>query len=402
MIYATGEPAENITSTGATPDAMISTESAEPPAVVGDGSMLGTATLARQWAPTVLATIAVIAALDLAQSFFIPMLLGILLTYTLNPFVVKLEHIGVPRSVATGLVMVGVVVLLGLGTYSLRGQVQTIADQLPPAISKLSAGLTDLRRGQAANLRKMESATRELEKAASSGAQGSRSSAPTYVVVKTPGLTSSDFLWTSSREIAKTVGQIITVLFLTLFLLLSGDIFKRKLVRLTGPTLSRRKITVRTIDEVNASIQSYLLMLLSTNMLVGVLSWIALSWIGVENAGAWSVAAGLLHLVPYFGSMVVAGAVGMAAYMQFDALSPALLCAGVSLAIATLVGTLITTWLAGRFSRMNTPAVFVALLFWGWLWGVWGMLLSVPIMVIVKAAAEHVAPQGLVAELLRN
>ncbi|MCX7169834.1 MAG: AI-2E family transporter, partial [Proteobacteria bacterium] len=123
-------------------------------------------------------------------------------------------------------------------------------------------------------------------------------------------------------------------------------------------------------------------------------------WIGLENAGAWAVAAGLLHVIPYFGPAVTAGAIGMAAFMQFDTLSTALLVAGASMAIATLVGTFVTTWMTGRIAKMNKAAVFVSLLFWAWLWGVWGMLLSIPITVILKVVAQHVEQLEPLAELL--
>ena len=143
-----------------------------------------------------------------------------------------------------------------------------------------------------------------------------------------------------------------------------------------------------------------MLMLLTTNLLVGLLTWIAFRWIGLENAGAWAAAAGLLHLVPYLGPGVTAVATGMAAFMQFESFPMALLVTGASLGIATVVGTFVTTWMTGRIAKMNSAAVFVSLLFWGWLWGVWGMLLSIPIIVIVKVVSEHVEQLHPVAELL--
>jgi predicted PurR-regulated permease PerM len=145
-----------------------------------------------------------------------------------------------------------------------------------------------------------------------------------------------------------------------------------------------------------------MLLLLVTNVLVGLLTWVALRWTGLENAGAWAVAAGMLHLIPYFGPAVTAAGIGMAAFIQFDVLTTALLVAGASLAIAALVGFFGITWMTGRTARMNTTAVFVSLLFWSWLWGVWGMLLSVPIIVIVKVVAQHVEQLESVAELLSD
>ena len=196
------------------------------------------------------------------------------------------------------------------------------------------------------------------------------------------------------------LGQTIMVLFLTFFLLLGGDTFKRKLVRLTGPSLSKKKITVQILDDINDSIQKYLFMLLATNVLVAVLAWIAFRWIGLENAGAWAVASGLLHVIPYLGPGVTAGAIAMAAFMQFESFPMAFLASGISLAIATLVGTFVTTWMTGRIAKMNAAAVFISLLFWGWLWGIWGMLLSIPIVVIAKVVSEHVEQLQPVAELL--
>jgi predicted PurR-regulated permease PerM len=196
------------------------------------------------------------------------------------------------------------------------------------------------------------------------------------------------------------LGQAAMVFFLTFFLLVGGDTFKRKLVRLTGPSLSNKKITVQIVDDINDSIQKYLFMLLATNVLVGLLVWVGFAWIGLENAGAWAVTAGFLHVVPYLGPGVTAVAVGMAAFMQFDSFPVALLVAGVSLAVATLVGTFVTTWMTGRIAKMNAAAVFISLLFWGWLWGVWGMLLSIPIIVIIKVVSQHVEDLQPVAELL--
>jgi len=351
---------------------------------------------------TIIATVAVIFVLEWAQSFVISLLLGILFAYTLNPLVVWLQRIRIPRALGATIVMLGVVSALVLGSYSLRGQVRTILEQLPAAASKLSAGLANLREGQASTMQKVQTAASEIEKATSqaTGMPATPKKPLTRVVIDAPGFKLGNFLWAGSMGAAGLIGQAAMVLFLTFFLLLSGDTYKRKLVRLTGPTLSNKKITVHILDDINQSIQGYMLMLLATNVLVGLLTWIVLRWIGLENAGAWAVAAGLLHVIPYFGPAVTAAGLGMAAFMQFDALATALLVAAASLAIATVVGTFITTWMTGRIARMNTAAVFVSLLFWTWLWGIWGMLLSMPIMAMAKVVSQHVEQLQPVAELL--
>src|SRR5580692_6712081 len=361
------------------------------PAVVARGLALG-----------VLAALTSVYALWWARAFAIPLLLGIVISYTLNPLVAWLESIRIPRVIGTAIVMASVIGALSFGMYSLRGQMQTIIGQLPEAATKLSAGLAGLRIGQIGDMQKMQNAAAQVEKAATQAAGGpvAPRQAVTHVIVDQPTFKLSSFLWKSSMDGLGALGQAAMVVFLVFFLLLGGDRFKRNLVRLTGPSLSRKKITVQILNDINHSIQKYLFMMLTTNLLVALLTWAVFRWLGLENAGAWAAAAGLLHIVPYLGPAVMAVATAMAAFIQFDSLGMAVLVGGASLAIATVVGTFVTTWMTGRIANMNSAAVFVSLMFWGWLWGVWGMLLSIPIIVIVKVVSQHVEQLHPIAELL--
>jgi len=190
------------------------------------------------------------------------------------------------------------------------------------------------------------------------------------------------------------------VLFLAFFLLAGGDTFKRKLVRLTGPSLSNKKITRQDPGRHQSfhpevPVDDALDERAGRHTRVG-----RLCCDGPGECRGLAVAAGLLHVVPYLGPAVTAAAAGMAAFMQFDSFLMAALVGGVSLIIATLVGTFLTTWLTGRIARLNAAAVFISLLFWGWLWGIWGMLLSIPIIVIAKVVSQHVEELLPVAELL--
>lgn len=355
---------------------------------------------ARNLALRIIAAVALIYALDWAQVLVISLLLGMLLAYTLDPLVAWLGKIRVPRAIGATAVMILVVWGILFGAYSLSGQIQSIISQLPEAASKISAGMMRMHKDTLGNIQKMQKAASTVEKATSkvTGAKPARQ-AP-HVIVDSAPFQMGTFLWTGSMGALVFIGQAMMVIFLAYFLLLSGDTFKRKLVRLAGPTLSSRKVTVNILDDINHSIQMYMFMLLVTNALVGLLTWAALSWMGVENAGAWAVAAALLHLIPYFGTVVTTIATGMAAFLQFDSLLMAATVGGVTLAISTFVGIFITTWLTGRIAHMNTPAVFVSLLFWTWLWGVWGMLLSIPIIVITKVISERVEELHPLAELL--
>jgi len=357
---------------------------------------------ARGLALAILAALGAVFALSWAQAFVVPLMVGIVVAYTLSPLVGWLETIRIHRIAGTIIVMAGVIGGLVFGAYSLRGEVQTIVGQLPEAAAKLAAGIERMQLGRTGNLQKMQDAATEVEKAttqAVGGAAVARQPA-THVIVDAPKFRLGSFLWESSLGALGALSQAAMVIFLIFFLLIGGDTFKRKLVRLTGPSLSKRKITVNILDDINGSIQKYMFMLLTTNLLVGLISWAAFAFIGLDNAGAWAAAAGLLHVVPYLGPAVTAAAAGMAAFMQFESFPMAILVAGASLAIATLVGTFVTTWMTGRIANMSPAAVFISLLFWGWLWGVWGMLLSIPIIVIVKVVSEHVEELHPLAEML--
>ena len=357
---------------------------------------------ARGLALGVLAALVSIYALWWGRAFAIPLLLGIVISYTLYPLVAWLEAIRIPRVFGTVIVMATVISALTFGVYSLRGQMQTIIAQLPEAATKLSAGLAGMRISQVGNMQKMQNAATQVEKAATQAAGGPAAprQAVTHVIVDQPTFKLSSFLWKSSMDSLGALGQVAMVVFLVFFLLVGGDRFKRNLVRLTGPSLSRKKITVQILNDINHSIQKYLFMMLTTNLLVALLTWAVFRWLGLENAGAWAAAAGLLHIVPYLGPAVAALATAMAAFIQFDSLGMAILVGGASFAIATVVGTFVTTWMTGRIASMNSAAVFVSLMFWGWLWGVWGMLLSIPIIVIIKVVSQHVEQLHPVAELL--
>lgn len=357
---------------------------------------------ARSLALRIIATVALIYALDWAQSFVISLLLGILLAYTLNPLVEWLGKIKIPRAVGATVVMAIVMWGILFGAYSLSGQIQSIITQLPEAASKLSAEVLRLQKGPLSNIQKMQNAATAVEKATSTVAGTLPAQRTTHIVIDSGPFKVGNFLWAGSKGALAFIGQALMVIFLTYFLLLSGDIFKRKLVRLAGPSLSRKKITVNILDDINNSIQNYMFMLLLTNALVGLLTWGALTWLGLENAGAWAVAAALLHLIPYFGPLVTAMVTGMAAFLQFDSLLMAASIGGISLVIATFIGIFVTTWLTGRIAQMNAAAVFISLLFWTWLWGIWGMLLSIPIIVILKVISQHVEELHPMAELLGN
>ena len=357
----------------------------------------------------ILATIASIFALQWAQKFFVPLLLGIFIAYTLNPVVRWLERWHVKRVVGATLVTVLILGAMGGTLYRLQDEFFNIIDELPTLTHKVTRILTSSgATGERSTIQQVQAAAAEIERAASSAGGGEQrrtiqkrtQAVPPAAGAGAPGIRVMDWVLAGSVSLATFLSQATMVIFLVFFLLLAGDTFKRKLVKLTGPSLTRKKVTVHILDDINTSIQNYMFMLLVTNILLALLTWAALRAIGLENAGAWAAFAGVAHVIPYFGPLLITMATGAVAFFQFESLRMVILVAGSSLGIATLVGMVVTTWMTGKIAKMNPAAVFVSLLFWGWLWGMWGLLLGIPVVVVLKVVAERVEGMEVLAELL--
>lgn len=345
-----------------------------------------------------LTIIAIVAALYLARAFFVPLLIGILASYTLSPVVGWLKSCHVPRPVSAALVLAVLIGSLAWIAFSLSDDATAMIDKFPEAARELRHNLNDARTGPTA-LQNMQETAKQLEGAAAdAGAKPG-----THVVSVRPSESTTwlrDYALAQFALLATIVAQTPIILLLTYFLLASGAHFRLKLVQFVGPSLSRKKDVVRILDEIDVQIQRYLLSMLVSNALVGVGTWLAFEALGVEQAGVWGVAAGVLHFIPYLGPASIALASGMAGFLQSGSLLHALAIAGVSLLVAGAVGFVFTTWLQSRFARVNAAVLFIALLFFGWLWGVWGLLLGAPLVAIAKVICDRVESLKPVGELL--
>ena len=348
----------------------------------------------------VLAILASVFVLHWAKAVFIPVMLSVLFSYALSPVVNWLEIRRVPRWLSATVLLLAILSAMGGTAYGLRAEAAQLVEALPAAAQKL---------GQAIKARdkKTDSALDTVQKAASQIEQAARdSSAPlftrgaTRVVIEAPRFNIKDYLWTGTIGLLTLIGQTTVVVFLTYFLMLSGDTFRRKLIKLAGPRLSTKKITLQALQEITGQIQRYLQVQLLTSVLVGVLTGLALLALGLENAAVWGVVAGVLNLVPYVGSLITGGASALVAFLQFGSVNMALAVGSASVVIHTVVGNLLTPWLTSRASRLSPVAVFMGLLAWGWLWGVWGLLLGVPILMIVKSICDRVEDFTLIGEFL--
>ena len=355
----------------------------------------------RSAAVTVLAVMATVLLLQYAQSVFIPLVLGILICYALDPAVTKLEKLRVPRPLGAGTLIIALLFGGGALLYELRGQAQQIIEQLPDGARRLRQTLERQQSGTTDALQKVQQAAAELEKA-KDGTSATPPARPgvTRVQIEDAPINVGDYVMWGSLGLAAAAGQLLLILFLAYFLLASGDLYRRKIVKIVGPSLTQKKITLQILQEIDRQIESFLMVQLFTSTVVGLATWLAFRWIGLEQAAVWGLLAGVFNSIPYVGPVIVTGGTAVVAFLQFGSIHMTLLTSGVALVITSLEGFLLTPYLTSRAARMNAVAVFVGLLFWGWVWNVWGMLLAVPMLMVVKAICDHVEDFKGVGELL--
>ncbi len=350
----------------------------------------------------VLAVLACIFALKWAAAVFIPLLLGLMLSYALSPIVDRLQRFRIPRAVGAAVLLLGILGGTGSLLYSLSDDAASMIESFPQAAQKLRLSLRGPRQSPPGSIDNVQKAAAELERAA---AEGSAPDTPsrsgvTRVVVERPRFNVNDYLWTGTLGLIALLGQTAMVFLIAYFLLATGDSFRRKMVRLAGPRLSQKRITLEALDEITVQIQRYLLVQLFTSAVVGVATWLLFAWIGVQNAAVWGVVAAVTNLIPYLGAVIIGVGSALVGFMQFGVLDMALLIGGASFAVHSVVGYVLTPWLTSRAGRMNPVTVFVGVLAWGWLWGIPGLLLGVPILVVVKAVCDRVEDLKPIGELL--
>ena len=356
---------------------------------------------------TIVASIAVVMMLQWLEAVLIPIVIGILLAYALEPFVNVFTRAKLPRAVGAAIVLLVFVAILGVGVYSLTGQALQIVRQVPEAALRLRERVRNSTAGDSA-LGEVQKAATELQKTAEVASQQTDPGVPAKpggapvqkVEVVEPAFDARSYLYWGGMNLIGAAGQSAVILFLVYFFLVTGDLYKRKLVKLAGPTLSKKKATVEILDDVNSQIANFIRVQVFTSAVVAMTTMVALWYLGMQQYVIWGLLAGLFNSIPYVGPVLVSAGLGVVAFTQFDDVAKTLTVAGVAFLITTLEGFLLTPALMSRAARMNPVAIFIGLLFWGWIWGVWGAILAVPMLMMIKAVCDHIEDLQPVAELL--
>jgi predicted PurR-regulated permease PerM len=346
---------------------------------------------------TSLATLAILATvffLRSAEAVFIPIALAVMTACALAPIVGWLKRIlRLPRPIGAAITLLALCALLVAGANSLQPQFLRILDVVPRAAAQFTAAMRASARSHDGALRKLNRAATELERAAAvASTRGTQSPAPPAAVPVTQVAPSfTRYIMMGTANAVAGAGQLFVVLSLVFFLLISGDSFRLALVRASGTSLTRKKLVLRTMATIVGQVQRYLLLQVVTSALLGVIIGVVFGVVGLDNALFWACCGALLHMIPYVGPAVFLVIVTMVGYVQFNAWVPVATIVSTILVSTGIIGMLLVPWLTQRVGRLNAITVFVTLLFWGWLWGVWGLLLGIPIMMALNVICEHAA-----------
>lgn len=334
-----------------------------------------------------------LAALRYARGFLAPLMVAVLVALALAPPVRQLAR-AMPRWLAAGIVVLGIGATVAATTWLLWDDLAVFSRRLPAIVRDIRETIQSASPRQGL-LRQLQQAVSELERATAPP----KPTEATPVQIVEP-LDVQRQMMSGARTAGGYLLQGVLLLFLVYFLLASGDLIKTKVVKLSGDRLSQRKVTVQMIDEISTKISRFVFYMFWSGAVVGLGTWLAFWLLGMRYAGLWGVAAGVLNCIPYFGPTVIMVASAAAALLQFQSLSMIAAVSGASVLITAIEGFLLMPIFLGQAARVNSVAVFVSVMFWGWLWGALGMLLAVPILMMMKTIADRVETLSSLSELL--
>lgn len=332
------------------------------------------------------AIVLVCAALYFGRDLLLPITLAILISLTLIPIVRWLDRQGIRPPLSAFALVTSLALAVGVGGYALSGPVSQWVARAPSIGQQIEMKLAVFR----GSVQAVAEAGKRVEELSSTAADPDVQ----QVVVREPGLLSSatSTLWRGLSTAGVT-------LLLVLFLLASGDMVYEKIVRIL-PTLTDKKTALRIIHDIETSISRYLLTISLINIGLGVAVGCAMWAIGMPSPALWGAAATILNFLPYLGAIIGVVVTAIAALISLDPLGYASLAPLAYLVLTVLEGSIITPLLLGRRLELNTIAILVGVAFWGWLWGLVGILIAVPLLVVVKTICDHLPTWSTLGEFL--
>jgi predicted PurR-regulated permease PerM len=318
------------------------------------------------------------------RSILLPIVLALLLSYLLRPMVRALAQIKIPLPVSAALLLIGFFGLIGYGISVLATPTVEWLQKAPAGFAELQHKLLPVKKSVA----QVTQATGEIEKLASTNAQTKGVELKRRPIAEVLFMRTPEF-----------VASAVLSLILLYFLLVYDQAFIAKLVKLL-PTLSDKKAAVGIAHDIEAQISRYLFTVTAINVCLGVAVGTAVGLLGLRNPVMWGVMVALLNFVPYLGALTGIICMTIGAALSFDSLGYAFVFPAVYLSFGVLEGSFVTPWIMGRSLTLNPVIILLSLTFWGWIWGIVGIILAVPILAAFKILCAHVKPMEPLAEFL--
>jgi predicted PurR-regulated permease PerM len=376
-------------------------------------------------ATTVLATLAIVAALWWGRSFMVPVTAGLMLALLVTPLTALLTRWLRLRFLAVLVTLAIVVGLLGAAGAAFGDQLGRVAGRVPDMISLVALQIAETDPDSNSVLRRARDAFRELDRAAdrlagttpllqtprsraaaakqaAAAASAAAAAEPTVNITQRATMALRDSAVSGSSALLKLAGELTVILFVAFFVLVGGEPLATRFLDLWDERPGLRLRAEHAATECVRQIHIYGGVLLVTNSIVGLAVWGAFTFAGLPDAGGWGITAAVLHVVPYLGMALLTGLGAAETYLAYGTVTAALGMATFIVILSSLIGTVVTAWLQGRAAKMNAAAVFLGVVFWGSLWGVWGLLLGPALVVLIKVIAEHTRPGQRLAHLMKG
>ncbi len=288
--------------------------------------------------------------------------------------------------------------LVGVSARGLQDQVAEFIDDLPHIVAAVEQAVAPARHSGRTTLDRLQRQTNALEHVAAPAAPARAGAVRVQIVA--PGYSVRRYVVSGFPAFLNGAADVWIVAMLTFLLSSTGDLFRRKVLKLAGPRLERRRVTAETVRAIGQQIQRYLAVRVLISALVAAATAGGLWLVGLDHAVVWGLVAGVLNVLPYVGPIGAVALIALAAFLQFHGFGPTATAAGIASLVAAAEGNALTPWLTSRAGELNAVAVYIGVLFWGWMWGVWGLVLAVPLLVALKALADRVETFHPIGELL--
>lgn len=313
--------------------------------------------------------------ISLAKDVVLPIVLGFLFALTLSPLIRWLRRIGIP----TGIAAVAVILTIGLTSafslYLMSGPAATLVESVPDMRRAAESKLVHIRE----KMEQMEQAEEEMQEMT-----GNKDPGQEQILVDEPSMVEI-----ALSSVAGMGSALVIALILAMFLLATGDMFQQKLVQ-SFARFGDKKRAIRISHDIERQISRYLGAITVINAGLGLAIGLAMWVLGIPYPYIWGVAAFALNYLPYLGAIIGVVSVSAMSLITFDTTGEMILPPLVYFILTSIEGQMITPWLVGRHLSLNAPAVFIAVIFWAWLWGIAGALMAVPFLVLIKVICDNI------------